>query len=337
MNTKEDLIHWWLAQDPLTKNEKDLLYLPRNNIQKFGTTKELDILADKYYKRMPFSNLSADKYKITFADTATEMIDEIFKQNVDDETLVIYSNVEHPSVFNNVKKCKNILELDYEKEIFTLNLTRIKNVLHKYKKFFVYIIGTVVSSGEITPQAFYLQIKQLLEENEKKLTLIIDDVHGMFFVPRDYSIFDYIIYTAHACINQYDMGILISKTGNIGQRIINDGSDYLKMLDVILKRKTKIYQFYLVMEQYFEEYLANSNFELLARNTPHLFSIKTSQLRYVKKINDKLDTYEIRLESDKQTINYLLFRNARFIKKPELLLPGLKELEKYLPLLIIDQ
>lgn len=336
MNTREDLINWWLAQDPLTKDEKDLLYLQRNEIPKIGTAQELDTLADLYYKRMPFSNLSPDKYKITFADTATEMIDEIFKQNVDDETLVIYSNLEHPSVFNNTKKCKNVLELDYEKEIFTLNLDRIKTVLHKYKKFFIYIIGTVVSSGEITPQAFYLRVKQLLEEYEKSFVLIIDDVHGMFFVPRDYSIFDYILYTAHACINQYDMGILISKKGNIGQGIINDGSDYLKMLDVILNHKAKIYQFYLVMEQYFEEYLANPNFKLLSRNTPHLFSIKTSQLRYVKKIDDKLDPYEIRLESDKRTINYLLFRNARFIKKPELLLPGLKELEKYLPFLFME-
>jgi hypothetical protein len=40
---------------------------------------------------------------------------------------------------------------------------------------------------------------------------MIDDVHGMFLIPRDYSIFDYILYTAHSLIPNYEMGFLISK------------------------------------------------------------------------------------------------------------------------------
>lgn len=59
----------------------------------------------------------------------------------------------------------------------------------------------------------------------------------MFITPRDYRIFDYVLYTAHSLVTEYDMGILISKEHKFGKLALNWGEEYLKRLDIVLNKK----------------------------------------------------------------------------------------------------
>lgn len=61
----------------------------------------------------------------------------------------------------------------------------------------------------------------------------------MFFVPRDYSAFDYVIGTLHATYQGFDTGILIEKSYTLGKKAYNLGFEYLKRSDIILKRSEK--------------------------------------------------------------------------------------------------
>ena len=223
------------------------------------------------------------------------------------------------------------MQLNHYFDIRTLNVNKIINESKKYKKVFVYIIGTQISNGEITPQEFFIKLKKMFIENNIEHKIFLDDVHGMFFVPRDYSIFDFILFTAHAVIDDYDMGIFISKSGEYGEKIYNWGKLYLNMLDVILKRKEKIFYFYEVMTEYFSSLLASDDFKLLNRISPHLFSIKiNNKFPCPQRFYEKLSKIYIKLEKDGIDIKYILLRGEWFIKRPEYLLEGLAILKDLL-------
>ena len=335
IDSRYEMVEAWLNTFPLSAREERTINLSRNINKTEGTIEQYTAMEAEFFKRMPFCNISTDTRKIRFADTATELIDNIFRKEVDDDTLVVVSDMEHPSVINNYTKVKHCLQLNFHKDISCLNIYKVISEAKKYKKIFIYIIGTSISSGEITPQCFYSQLKKELVKLNIPHVMVLDDVHGMFFVPRDYSIFDYVVYTAHACINMYDMGMLISKDGDIGTKIYNDGMDYISMLDVILNRKEKIFNFYYVMQHFFEKWLANPHFNLLSNNTSHLFSMQTHNCMFVQEIHDKIDEYDIRLEGNGTGTNFILIRNARFIKTPHWLIPGLQLIEKYLPYLYL--
>ena len=335
IDSRYEMVEAWLNTFPLSEQEERTINLSRNKNKIEGTVEQYTAMEAEFFKRMPFCNISTDTRKIRFADTATELIDKIFEKEVDDDTLVVVSDMEHPSVVNNYTRVKNCLLLDINKDIHCLNTYKVINEAKKYKKVFVYIIGTLISSGRITPQSFYSKLKKEFVNLNIEHTMVLDDVHGMFFVPRDYSIFDYVVYTAHACISMYDMGMLISKDGDIGTKIYNDGMDYLSMIDVILTRKEKIFNFYYVMQHFFEKWLAGPHFNLLSGNSTHLFSMQTHNCSFVQEIHDRIDQYDIRLEGNGTGTNFILIRNARFIKTPHWLIPGLQAVEKYLPYLYL--
>ena len=330
-----DMIDWWVNLNPLSEKEKELLFQQRFEEKEFVSDDEYNSLVEEYINRMPYSNITTNSHTITFADSGSEFINNIFNNNVDDDTLIIFSDAEHPSVLNKTKEYSHTLQLHYNDDILGLNFNKIINESKKYKKVFLYIIGTQISNGIITPQIFFTKLKEMFNKHNIEHTFVLDDVHGMFFVPRDYSIFDYILYTCHALINKYDMGILISKDGLLGEKIYNQGKQYLDMLDVILKRKDKVLMFYNVMMEYFRPLLATKDYELIDTNSRHLFSLKTNNLLFNEKIHDILTRLHIRLEGKDNKTNYILFRSARFIKNPEFLYEGLPLLEEYIKILTI--
>ena len=333
-----DILNWWLNTDPLTDNERDLLFKERPIDKIFVSKEEYENLEDEYFKRMPFCNIDSASRVITFSECATNFINYVFDTYIDDDTLVIYSNCEHPNVEARVKNCKNVLQLNHYMDIRPLNISKIVTEAKKYKKVFVYIIGTQISNGEITPQEFFIKLKNSFIKNNIDHKFFLDDVHGMFFVPRDYSLFDFILFTAHAVIDGYDMGIFISKTGEFGEKVYNWGKTYLEMLDVILKRKEKIFYFYEVMSEHFAKLLSTNDFQLLSRVSPHLFSMKViNKLPSPQRLYEKLHKIYIRLENDGENIKYILLRGAWFVKRPEFLEKGLKMLDDLLSFYGINQ
>ena len=142
MNFEEkELLQWWLDKDPLTEEEKQLLFkLKPNNIIQTDES-EYNKLCDKYFNIMPFCNISSITHIIKCDESATNFINKLFDKYVDDDTLVICSNNEHDNVKKRVNTSKNVLILNYEKDICGLKINKIIQESKKYKKVFVYIIG----------------------------------------------------------------------------------------------------------------------------------------------------------------------------------------------------
>lgn len=330
-------IKWWLNYNPLSKEEYDLLHAPQfiTKQTKYDSFAELE---EDWFSLLPGSNITLGDKKLTFGESATWFIDSLFKMHVDDKTLVITSSLEHPSVQENCKKVKNYLTIPYD-EIQNLNINRFVEKLNggNYNKVFVYIIGTCISSGEITSQSFYIKLKEYCKSKKIRVILTVDDVHGMFWVPRDYSIFDYIIYTCHACVDEYDMGVLLSKDGDLGEQDLFKGTEYLERLKIILKRKDKAYLLYYILQNYFEELLTLPGYKLAERGSRHLFSIKVNNCKSAEWLEEKMKEYSIRLESSQEALNYILLRTGWFIRDPERLIPGLQQLEKYMSLLTANE
>lgn len=103
--------------------------------------------------RMLYCNINSKNRYIRFDESGTAIIRKIFKKEVDDDTLVITTNYEHTAVQECVQNCNNVYKFDMDK-IRNYKTNEVMFLAKKYKKVFVYIIGTSLASGEIIPQLF---------------------------------------------------------------------------------------------------------------------------------------------------------------------------------------
>ena len=275
--------------------------------------------------------------------TATDLINGLFDKHVDEETLIITSVVEHEAVEKNLARLNrdgvDHIRLHYYNGIKSLNLSQVKQVIQNkpYKKAFVYIIGTQITTGEVTPEAFYVKLKEYLECQGIKTIMVTDDVHGMYLYPRDYSIFDYVICTAHALIRRWDMGLMWSKTEeNFGLHCCHWLSGYIQRLDMILKSQSKLFQFSNVMEETFIQYLSLPYIEYMSNSVPHIFSIRVNarpKLIYTPEEWKTLAGLEVRLETqnyEKDNIFYIRMRASQYITFPGLLHPAIVKVRELL-------
>ena len=310
----DNLITWYMSNtlltdlkevntpriQPLIKNKMNLAY---KNMEK------------EYFKLMPNCNLSTETHVITFEDAGTEFIKQIFKKEVDDDTLVISSKYEHEGVNKELNKCKNVLLLEYNKDFLQRGKTlqTIINTAKQYKKVFVYLIGTQISTGQITPQSFLYNLKKEFSTNKIKHIIFLDDVHGMFMVPRDYTLFDYILYTAHAIIPNFNMGVLISKTGNYGYTALDVGKEYLPKLKALLQHKETLNLFKRILIEYFSEYLANPELQLYQNTVDHIFALQTENLYFTDEQYIQLKQYGITLSEHHTQFSFIRIRFQEFL------------------------
>ena len=326
----DKLIEWYLCQDPYTEEEKELLKTLRPEFPEIVDNDTYSELEKEYFNRMPFCNISSNTHCIRFDESGSSFINKIFDKEVDDDTLVVSTTYEHGSVQKRLKEVKNILLLNSDNDIRGYNIEKVINEAKKYKKTFVYIIGTQLSTGEITPQMFFEELKQEFINNNINHKILIDDVHGMFVTPRDYRIFDYVLYTAHSLVNEYEMGVLISKENDLGLQAYNWGSEYLKRLDIILSKKEKMMQFKNIMIQYLNKLIADtSTFRLYNQTANHIFAVETKGIYYSEKEYDKLDSYKIRVSEHKIANSWIRIRFQEFTRQtPEKAIEGLHYLFK---------
>lgn len=337
MNYEEkQQIQWWLDRDPLSNNEKELLFHTRPETIEEDPIKYKQIL-DKYFNLMLNCNISSDTHEMKCDKKATFFINKLFNKYADDDTLIICSEDEHTSVRDNLKNCKNVLTLNYIDDICNLKINNIIQKAKLYKKVFVYMIGTHISTGRIVPQTFFIRLKEALIKNNIQHIMVLDDVHGMFLVPRDYSIFDYIVFTAHALIKDFDEGMLVCKKEDTieGNKGYNWLEEYYKSLQVILKRQEKLRLFNTIMTEYFSKYLIYDNFKLYNnRVASHIFSIAIKNKNFDEELYKVLkNEYYIRLEGyndEKAPYTFIRFRAAQFIKAPEKMIEGIELLESVL-------
>ena len=309
-----DLIKWYYNSSPFTEDEKVLLNTLRTPDIEYNDI-DYKELTQQYFDRMPFCNLTSNDHFIAFDESGTAFIDKIFEREVDDDTLVISTTYEHTSVQKCLAVVKNKILLNSDRDIRAYNINPLIEEAKKYKKVFVYIIGTQLSTGEITPQLFYEKLKEAFVSNN---IVMIDDVHGMFMTPRDYRIFDYVLYTAHSLVTEYNMGLLITKEYMFGKRAYNWGKEYLEKLDIILKRRLKMLQFKNIIIQYLNEYLSDTNmFRLFNFTSDHIFAVETVGLEYDTDTWEKLDLYKIRVSEFKMVKNWIRIRFQEFTRLSE--------------------
>lgn len=341
MVSKEALVQEWLDIDPFKPNELKAIKALRPKPNKYSL-ESIEQMHKCFFDMLPYGHIDGKSHEISFFDRATDAINSLFQREVDDNTLVIVSNNEHENVVKAYKACKNIYVLDFDTEIIPCKLNKLYTECSKYHKIFVYVIGTQVSNGIITPQLFFEKLKNWLEYNQKKYKIIIDDVHGMFIVPRDYRLFDYIIYTCHALITDFNMGILIARQPStiVGYHFTNWGFAYLEAVRAVIEHHTKFYAFKYIMNQYFAEEIASGKLTLNANTAPHIFAPEIHGLNIDKKTFDEavteLKKYDMRFEAgfdEEGQCNsriYLRIREGQYFVYPEKLIPGLEMVKSIL-------
>ena len=348
MTNIENMIYKFI-DDFYTKDEK--LYIKSNCdigfsidcFKKDFVSDDWKSIENKYKNLLNYTDLS--EFHLEVADRASYFIKKIFEKYVNDNVFVIYSSFEHPNVLKELENVKNKHYLFYNEILkFDFNNVLLQFKKSKCSKMFVYVPGTSVCTGQIIPQRFYVDIKENCKNLGIECMLMCDDVHGMFITPRDYTIFDFVLYTCHSYIPGFDMGMLWSKKSEtLGFTNTVRSNEYYKRLCMFLDRLDKVRVFPILLSEYFAEELSDfDHFDLYTNTTAHIFALKTKGLVFNQAYFDKCDEYKVRLGETKAFINFIRLRIQEFIlEDPQFILSGLsitkKAIESFLNKLNIYQ
>jgi hypothetical protein len=276
---------------------------------------------------LPYGNLQG--FYIELAENCSFFIKKIFDKYVDDNTFVVGSYV-HSTINEKLDTTVKRYSLTYN-DTKTLDIDKI---LNKYKesgckKIFLY--GAGILESNIVPQSFYIKLKERLVKENIEHIFVLDDVQSMFIIPRDYSIFNYVLFTCHSLIPNFDSGIMLSKEyEGFGYHDADMLRNFLNSLQIILTKRDKLALFNVLMQQYYAEELASIDFFDLPKNpTLNIFYICIKD-EVVKKIilkyEEELKSYGITISGNIITIreNYILKFESKYI------LEGLKKLKNIL-------
>lgn len=331
------LLNWWNTYLPLNSADKEIVKInlshdlsEKSYIEPKFNTEAFKSISMKFFDKMLASNCTIDNSFLTFEVSATTFIKKLFARHVDEDTLIITSNAEHPSVKNIINEYKNVLEINQYNDIRAFNFHKIQQSIKQYKKVFVYIIGTQNATGEITPQEFFVELKNLFIKNNVQHILILDDVQGMFLVPRDYTLFDYVIGTAHAVCMGFDMGILISKQRFPGIDAYNWGELYLKRLEIVTSRANKFNLFRALCIQYYSKYIKNLNKISRELVVPYIFYLRLKEFNISENSIALCNKINLLITKDTDGEGFISLRSHWFINDDSLLPKCLKIIDKAL-------
>ena len=281
-----ELIDWWLKSFNFSDTEMNLLKSEEDDFDfspvDYSDTKNLAI------KSLPF-NEGMKGYNIFFDSCATNIIDRLFDKYVTDDTLVISTYSEHPSVKKNLNKCKNVLYL-FQNGKVELDTLEFEKHIKECKNVFVYFIALSMGDNQLTGNQTVMFLKDILSRYNKPYKIVLDAVQELFFLPRDYSIYDYIIGTAHAFVTLYDTGILFSKEFYESTPVcLFRGKKYLELISLLQAKKEQLYIFNYVMSQTFNHYLVSDKNLSVSYNGPFIFNMfdKQNRLYGLNKINEE--------------------------------------------------
>ncbi len=308
-----NLVDWWLREVDFGDKLK-LLQTESVVSELIPEFYSYEDMREKLFNLLPVHDNFQNKY-ISFDSCATNIIDKLFKEYVDDETLVLTTGSEHPSVVNNLNKCKNVFKF-----MNSTGLNPIEIDFKQYKKVFIYTIALSVGDNQYTPNSIIQNICNILYSKKIPYITVLDAVQEMFLLPRDYSMFDYVIGTAHALIPKFNTGIVISNDRPYANRWIGNGYTYWALLNILFEKKDILSQFNFVMSEYFSKYLLADKRLSVSRNGPYTFNLIDYQKR----------TYDLN-EIDKLTVpqeySPATFRACPAAVFPDIFLKKLKSVE----------
>lgn len=322
------LTEWWVNYQALSDKELEEINQHCPHHERLEDKARWDNGENELRSMTPMG-YTLNNHSLYVEENATSFINYLFDKYLDDNTLLVTSTVEHDSVRKAVaehdRKEKDHVCFQYVNCIDSLNLSPIIEALQlkSYKRVFVYIIGTQITTGEWTSQKFYEKLRQYLTSKGLEIVMVIDDVHGLFLVPRDYSNFDYVISTAHALIRNWDMGMMWSKTEETyGCKCYNWIEKYNKLLKLMLCKNYKLSCFSQIMKEEFIEYTQHPFIELIPDSVPHIFSLKiycNPKHVYTQEVWQNFADNEVRLEThdyDNSDVFYIRMRGSQFITFP---------------------
>lgn len=288
-------------------------------------------ISDTYKALLPYGHL--DQFRLEVGESGSFFIRDIFSRYIDDDTFVVTSRHEHETVKDCLKAVKHKLELVYE-DIILLDINSIYDAYVKSgcKKFALYMVGTLIATGEIIPQEFFERLKKKIPDG----LYIIDDVHGMFITPRDYSMFDAVIYTCHSWVSSFNMGLIWSRLPDkIGYRSKENTVLYLDLIKVIIEKFDKVRLFKTVLIEFFAAELADSKtYGLFNRTTQHIFALVTYGLVFTQEFYDEMFKECIRFGETLSYRNFVRIRFQEFIlKDPDEAIKALNRLKQILKFL----
>lgn len=329
MYLSNKILKKWLKTSKLNFIQRLMLGKPYLTSNRIVSINRYNILLNRYFKILAKNKISSKTHDITFDDSASNLIDKLFKTYVDDNTLVVTSSHEHPSVVRNLEKCKNVFYIDVFDKVKTLDIQKLSEDISRYNKVFVYMIGTHVMNGCDTDYTYFKIVKKL--SKTKKCIMVLDECQAMFVKNKSYKMFDYIVGTGHALIPRHNLGILINKRCNLalGYRKYFKGLSFIKQVEIMLKDEICLNSFNKIMRCYYKPFVKhNEKYEFSGNNkTGYLFHISKKNGKFLQQDRDYLyQNFKVDID-DLQSIR---FRASVFITKPWLLLKSVETVNKIL-------
>ena len=279
---------------------------------------------NKFKQLFPYQNPQLDELHIRLYESASTVIKELF--NTIDSTTFVFSVTEHPTINSCFEMLKNKEILHYD----IVQSLDIDSLINKIKnsgcsRVFIYLTGIIET--HVLPQEFCIQLKRALIDINIPHTIILDDVQGMFIIPRDYSLFDYVIYTCHSLVPNFDCGVLLTKDNNypgcINAKIIEQ---YLLPLNLVLSKLNKFNTLIGLIKQYLIEELNTGYFNIPNDSMPMILylNLDESGKKIFARYKNTLEEYKIEVgdRAIQIKMNFLL------LNPPEKIMEGLKILKE---------
>lgn len=185
-----------------------------------------------FCEMLPFCNLIDPTFKIE-----QDGINNILNTLLNDKTILITTKSNRCNISHN-----NILYINHsQKEI----------PIKDNQNIIFYLQGVNSNTGEIIHQKYFEYIKSKFQNSK----IVLDDTDGMFIVPRDYSIFDYVVCNCNNLIDENEW-LIINTTDHSNE---NDKCIMNKISKTLSNDKKLIY-FKNTMKSLLSEYLYHNSF-----------------------------------------------------------------------------
>ena len=309
-----------------TNDEKSLfLTKPNQQLESHLSWYELE----NKYKELTGS-CGLQMFYMKTAENASYFICQIFQKHVDEQTFVVYSPA-HSVIKEETDKISNKYQIKYN-DIINFDVDKIISLYQNSgcNKIFIYLPQII--EQKLLLQTFCDQLKQALYNNNIKHVIVLDDVATMFIIPKDYSCFDYVIFTCHSLVPTFDCGLLFCKENvDFGYEDSIKAELYLKPLQIILSKRDKLLLFGQMLYQYFAEELRSDLFYTPEKTTPHIFQVlykdnKEFSSNIVNKYKDKLADFCINCDEPG-----IIIRSCHFISQDTItMMDGLAQLKTVL-------
>lgn len=207
---------------------------------------------------LPFSNLSS--VNIDFRDSgADEFLESLL---LDDSLLIVNKNCE--------------VNVNYDSVAYVDHLVEDPNV-DVNKRYVFYLNGVDSTTGEIISQKYFNDLRSKF----KNSIFVLNDTDGMFIVPRNYSLFNYVVFHCDKMLKEHK-DIILKVDNDLDNEI---KVDLITRICNIKSNVKKTLYFKNFMKSIFSDLLHSRLCKTCFNSANHIFSV---QLNITTNISDKL-------------------------------------------------